>query len=159
MLYDGRNPYDTCDFPEEDHFRKMLDRPEYQAMSAMCKEELIWQNCLEDGTRLRFFKGPDFNTLFDQDMNHSYDVVSDSMPIGRKKVTHPKGVVSKTEFIAHPKTPYTGIFKGCKHAIQRISETVETVPHITKTVPGHAMKFLRDGMYSANWVAMFSFDG
>jgi len=92
-------------------------------------------------------------------MNASYDVVSDTMPLGRKKVTHPVGTVSKVEFIAHPDSPYTGIFRGSKHAIMRISDTVKSVPHKSKTVPGHGVKFLRDGMTSANWVAMFSLDG
>ena len=45
-------------------------------------------------------------------MNLSYDTVSDSMPVKRIKVTHPVGTVTKVEFIAHPDTPYTGIFKG-----------------------------------------------
>ena len=156
MLHDGVDPYKHCHWPEgiED-----FDTPQYQSLSAKCKEELIWKKVLEDGTREKFFTGFEFESLFKQDMNHSYDVVSDTMPQGRKKVTHPVGCVSKMEFIAHPKSTYTGIFRGAKHAIQRISETVKTVPHISKTVPGHGMKFLRDGMYSANWVAMFSFDG
>lgn len=92
-------------------------------------------------------------------MNHSYDVVSDSMPPGRMKVTHPVGTVTKVEFIAHPDTPYTGMFTGSKHGIMRISETVKTTPETSKTVPGHGVKLFRDGMSSANWVAMFSFDG
>lgn len=92
-------------------------------------------------------------------MNLSYDHVGDSMPPGRIKVTHPVGCTAKVEFIAHPDSPYTGIFQGSKHAIMRISETVLSTPEVGKTVPGHAVKFLRDGMYSANWVAMFSFDG
>ena len=41
----------------------------------------------------------------------------------------------------------------------RISDTVFTTPHVTKTVPGFGLKLLRDGMYSANVLAMFSFDG
>lgn len=119
----------------------------------------MWSKSLGDGTRQRFFTGPEFKSLFAQDMNASYDAVTDTMPLGRKKVTHPVGCVSKVEFIAHPDSPYTGIFRGSKHAIMRISDTVKSVPHVSKTVPGHGIKFLRDGMYSANWFAMFSFDG
>lgn len=92
-------------------------------------------------------------------MNHSYDFVTDSMPIGRVKVTHPVGTVTKVEFVAHPDTPYTGIFRGAKYGIMRISDTVATTPSKAMTVPGHGVKFLRDGMSSANWVAMFAFDG
>lgn len=92
-------------------------------------------------------------------MNLTYDTVTDSMPVNRVKVTHPVGTVTKVEFIAHPKTPYTGMFRGAKHGIMRISDTVATTPSVDKTVPGHGVKLLRDGMYSANWLAMFSFDG
>merc|ERR1711981_1474165 len=92
-------------------------------------------------------------------MNLSYDTISDSMPVGRVKMTHPVGTHTKIEFIAHKHTPYTGIFRGAEHGIMRISETVKTVPHKPKTVPGHGVKFYRDGMSSANWVAMFSLDG
>jgi len=136
-----------------------LNTKEYQALSAECKMELIWQKVLQDGSAQRFFVGPEMSTLFSQDMNLTYDFVSDTMPIGRKKVTHPVGVTSKVEFIPHPDTPYTGIFKGCKNAIMRISDTTKSTPEIPKTVPGFGVKFLRDGMSSANMLAMFSFDG
>jgi hypothetical protein len=155
-LYEGKDPYTECHYSGD---KNTLDTPEYQSLSAMCKEEIVWQNILTDGTRERFFTGPEFTTLFSQDMNHSYDIVSDTMPINRKKVTHPVGCVSKLELIAHPDSPYTGVFRGAKHVIQRVSDTVKSVPHVAKTVPGHAVKIFRDGMYSANYVAMFSFDG
>ena len=92
-------------------------------------------------------------------MNLSFDTVSDSMPIGRVKRTHPRGVTTMMEFIAASGTPYTGIFRGCKHAVMRISEFAMTAKEQPKTAPGHAVKFLRDGMASANWFAMFAFDG
>lgn len=92
-------------------------------------------------------------------MNLSFDVVSDTMPVGRVKRTHPRGVTTKMEFIAHPDSPYTGIFQGAKHVIMRISEFSQTTPETPKTAPGHAVKFLRDGMSSANWFGMFAFDG
>jgi hypothetical protein len=92
-------------------------------------------------------------------MNHSFDIVSDTMPLDRIKRTHPVGVVTKVEFIAHPDSPYTGCFQGFKHGIMRTSEFSLTDPADPKTAPGHAVKCLRDGMYSGNWFAMFAFDG
>ena len=89
----------------------------------------------------------------------TYDTVTDSMPVNRVKRTHPVGTHTKVEFIPHPKTPYTGIFRGSKHGVMRISETFETTPETPKTTPGHAVKFFRDGMYSANLLAMFALDG
>ena len=51
------------------------------------------------------------------------------------------------------------MFRGAKHGIMRISDTVATTPEVEMTVPGHGIKWLRDGMSSANWVTMFAFDG
>lgn len=153
--YADEDPYDVCEFPETDHF----DTPEYQALPAICKHEMIWRKVLQDDTRERFYTGTEFQSLFSQDMNQSYDTLSDTMPINRKKVTHPVGITSKIEFIAHPDSPYTGLWRGAKYGIMRISDTTKTVPHITKTAPGFGIKFLRDGMSSGNSVAMFSFDG
>lgn len=92
-------------------------------------------------------------------MNLTYDVVSDNMPVNRLKKTHPVGLSSKIEWIPHPDQPYTGIYRGAKEGIMRISDTTKTVPHKAKTAPGFGIKFPRDGMYSANILAMFSFDG
>lgn len=92
-------------------------------------------------------------------MNLTYDVITDTMPEGRLKKTHPVGLVAKVEFIPHPDQPYTGMFKGAKNGIMRISDTTATTPEINKTTPGFGLKFLRDGMSSANILAMFSFDG
>ena len=45
---------------------------------------------------------------------------------------------------------YTGIFKGAKHAVQRLCEFSMTTPEVPKSSPGLELKFLRDGMSSAN---------
>ena len=149
--------YSDCTMIEGD--TPHLDTPDYQAMSAKCKLENIWRLCLIDERRERFYTGWEFESLFHQDMNLSYDSVTDTMPEGRLKKTHPVGLVAKIEFIAAEDTPYTGIFRGAKHGIMRISETTAVTPEVPKTAPGFGIKFLRDGMYSANSVAMFSFDG
>ena len=40
--------------------------------------------------------------MFDQDMNLTYDTISDTMPVDRLKKSHPVGIHSKIELIAHP---------------------------------------------------------
>jgi len=92
-------------------------------------------------------------------MNVSFDTCSDTMPEGRKKVTHPVGLTAKMEFIPTKDTPYTGMFRGAKHVIMRISDVTQPDPEVAKTAPGHGVKLLRDGMASANWFAMFNLDG
>ncbi len=154
--FGGVDQYADCVFPEDDTH---LDTEEYQSLSAKCKQELIWKHVLVDERRERFYKGFEFESLFDQDMNLSYDTVSDSMPKNRLKKTHPVGLTAKIELIAAPDQPYTGLFKGAKYGIMRISDTTATTPEVPKTAPGFGIKFLRDGMYSGNAVAMFAFDG
>ena len=136
-----------------------LDTPEYQVLSAYCKQQILWERTIENRTPERFFVGSDFKGFFEQDMNMSFDTCSDTMPFNRIKRTHPLGVTTLVEFIPTYDTPYTGIFRGCKHGIMRISEFSLTTPETPKTAPGHGVKFLRDGMASANWFTMFAFDG
>jgi hypothetical protein len=155
-LYGGKDPYADCVFPKD---TSHLDTPEYQAMSALCKNELMWKLVLPDKRRERFYTGYEFESLFNQDMNLTYDSVTDNMPLKRLKKTHPVGLTSKISWIPHPDQPYTGIYRGAEHGIMRISDTTKTVPHIAKTAPGFGIKFPRDGMYSANILAMFAFDG
>jgi hypothetical protein len=151
----------ASDYAECPHLEHLVDfdTPEYQAQSAYCKQQMIWRNVIKDRTPQQFFVGEEFDGFFKQDMNLSFDSVSDTMPPGRIKRTHPVGTTTLMEFIPTYDTPYTGIFQGCKHAVMRISEFATTVPQMAHTTPGHGVKFLRDGMASANWFAMFAFDG
>ena len=112
-----------------------------------------------DQSSSRFFDGTELTSLFTQDMNLSFDHLGDTMPTGRAKVTHPIGVTFKVAFRPESDSPYTGIFKGAQHGIMRISETVRTTKDKAQTSPGFGIKFLRDGMDSADTVTMFSFDG
>ena len=149
---------DECDVEGFKH-QEDLDTPKYQALSAYCKQQIIWERVQRDRTPERFFVGNEFQGLFDQDMNLSFDTVSDTMPTGRIKRTHPRGVTTLMEYIPTYDHEYTGIFRGCKHVVQRISEFSLTTPEAPKTAPGFGVKFLRDGMASANLFAMFAFDG
>ena len=81
------------------------------------------------------------------------------MPEGRVKMTHPRGVVMKVAFRPTSENNYTGIFRGAKHGILRVSDVVRTDPKVPQSSPGFGIKFLRDGMDSADGVAMFSLDG
>lgn len=54
--------------------------------------------------------------------------------------------------------PFTGLFEGSDHGYIRMS-LAKNPKKGTNTVPGFGLKFLRDGMDSANLVAMYSVDG
>ena len=116
--YGGADIFSDCHWPKgtlDKHSQIIntmpdLDTPEYQALSAKCKEELIWRLTLQDPRREGFFKGYQFEGLFNQDMNLTYDVVTDTMPVGRIKKTHPVGTTAKAEWIPKHDQPYTGLF-------------------------------------------------
>ena len=55
--------------------------------------------------------------------------------------------------------PYTGIFQGASQGIARLSLAQEPSPPALTTAPGMGLKFLRDGVDSANLVAMFDVAG
>ena len=97
--------------------------------------------------------------LFYQDPNDTFDHIADTMPEERLKIFHTKGTVTKVSYQSVGDHPYSGIFKGAKHGIMRISEVTRTNPDIVRTSPGFGLKWLRDGVESANGVAMFSFAG
>jgi len=73
-------------------------------------------------------------------------------------MVHQQGIVAKAKFTpvtnddGNYELPYTGIFEsGSEHMIVRLSETGRIIPGVTKGLqPSVAMKFLRNGMKSAN---------
>ncbi len=77
----------------------------------------------------------------------------------RNKTIHAQGVVSKIEWVSSGNHPYTGMFKGADTGYIRMSIAK---PEDTKTpnlAPGMGVKLLRDGVDSANFVAMYGVDG
>ena len=89
------------------------------------------------------------------------------------KVIHTVGVVGRVEWRDLGGHDYSGIFKGAQHGLARwvsvSSTTSASFPRLSlalepdtsklNTAPGMGLKFLRDGMDSANLVAMYSVDG
>ena len=59
--FGGIDPNALCVYPAD---TEDLDSPEYQALSASCKLELMWQKVLADTYREDFFVGPEFTSLF-----------------------------------------------------------------------------------------------
>ena len=151
----ARQDLAPCLFPDDVEFKSRA----YVSQSASCKKRQIWTKIEADKRINRWFDGADFLPLFIQDMNLSFDHVGDAMPIGRTKMTHPRGVHMKVAFKPTTENFYTGIFRGAKHGIMRISESVRTMTSVPQTSPGFGLKWFRDGRPSADTVAMFSFDG
>jgi hypothetical protein len=99
-----------------------------------------------------------------ESMNPSFTGKGDTMPSGRWKFIHNVGTVSKVEFVPANLDLYTGIFKGAKYGLIRLSSAAKPSdskinPLANALGPGMGLKFLRDGMDSANLVSMYSVDG
>ena len=70
----------------------------------------------------------------------------------RPKPFHSVGSVSKIKWIDQGGHPYTGLFKGGDAGLARFSTGGPTWE--TGMKPGFAVKLLRDGIDSGNFVAM-----
>ena len=94
-------------------------------------------------------------------MNPTFDTKGDALPSGllgtREKYIHSVGSVGKVHFVpARSGVPYSGILEGADYGLVRLSSAIAPASYIA---PGMGLKFLRDGMDSANLVAMYSVEG
>ncbi len=85
-----------------------------------------------------------------------FDLRSDEMPAGRKKLIHTYGSVALVEFRANPSTNLTGIFHTGALGVARLS--IATTDQ-SKFAPGMGLKFLVNGKESENIISMYSLDG
>ena len=90
-------------------------------------------------------------------MDPVFDTVGDAMSKKlfrhRKKFIHSVGPVAKVKFIAESGSSYDGIFQGADYGIIRFSSAAKPSENGIPLSPGFGLKFLRDGIDSANLVA------
>ena len=133
----------------------------YILLSAAEKAERLWSNCIENTESATW---PNAKTKFESLMFNSmcptFLTPGDAMPPGRIKFIHSVGVVGRVEWRDIGGHPYTGVFKGAKHGIARLSHA-QYADNSSRTLPapGMGLKFLRSGHDSANLLAMFSVAG
>ena len=132
---------------------------EYLKLSAREKSDKIFRNCLENTSPADWFSSFKMLGLFIESMCPTLTAKGDEMPGGRHKYIHTVGTVARVQWRDLGTHPYTGLFRGADHGIVRLSLAKEPDTDDLTTVPGLGLKFLRDGMDSANLVAMFSLDG
>ena len=134
------------------------DEEELQKFSnagyAKDKHSDLWSKISADKTPSKF---PSPYGILLISMEKSFDTASDVMPSGRAKFIHSVGATCKVKFV-HKGGKYTGIFQGADHGLIRLSSAAE--PSSSQPLaPGMSLKFLRDGVDSANLVSMFSVNG
>lgn len=90
---------------------------------------------------------PTFETPGDTMGKHVFPLYGDM-----HKPIHAVGMMAKVELIVDSKHPFTGIFKsGAKNGLGRIASAWKVEP-AKPNAPGISLKFLRDGVDSANSV-------
>lgn len=139
---------------------------QYQSLSANDKMSKLWSKITEDQTPFEFYNPLILASIFIESMNPTFDHQADSFPFLRKKLIHTVGVIAKGELVMDPANGYSGVFEGASNVLIRLS--VAKKPDFTKTTaeeaqdnftPGMSLKFLRDGLPSANLVAMYGVNG
>ena len=131
----------------------------YIPLSRQAKSDKIWAKITENS------KSGDWHfveTLF-VGQNESFDTLGDEFDCGftgcRDKTIHSVGNVGKVQWIDLGGHPYSGIFKGGDSGYVRMSSAAPVDTKTPNMKPGMGVKFLRDGVDSANFVAMLSVDG
>jgi len=144
-----------------------VSTPEYLALPATEKKQILWDNCLKDTSEAPWFSASELVGIFTEDMCLTMRTVGDMLPweehiFGdhwRNKYIHTVGAVGQVEWKNLGGHPFTGIFEGASQGIVRFSLAKEPDTSALNTAPGMGLKMLRNGMDSANLVAMYSVDG
>merc|ERR1712080_554909 len=138
--------------------------PDYIALPAATKLDHIWENCAADQTSAPWLSMLEVGEIMFESMCPTFNTEGDQLPLGwtgnvRQKYIHSVGTVGKVEWVDMGGHPYTGIFQGASQGIARLSLAQEPSPPALNTKPGMGLKFLRDGIDSANLVAMYGVGG
>jgi len=140
---------------------------DYMSKKAEDKKNEIWSQVMSSKDSSGSFPGAKLAGIFVESMEPTFTAKGDAMPsemLGlttRTKYIHSVGAHGKVRFVSSGSHPYTGIFEGADHGIIRLSSAVApTAGEKGQSIaPGMGLKFLRDGVDSANLVSMWSVDG
>merc|ERR1719266_965488 len=144
-----------------------VSSPEYIALTAAEKSEIIWTNVMEDLTPADWFGVLELPGIFTESMCPTLRAPGDELPWEegiisdgtRYKYIHTVGAVGQVQWVDRGGHSYSGIFSGATKGVVRFSLAKEPSPPGLATAPGMGLKFLRDGVDSANLVAMYSVNG
>jgi len=140
---------------------------DWQNRTAKEKQDILWNNIIANNQSAEF-SVLNLVKLFAENMNPSFDDYRDDFigmagPFGyfeRNKFVHTVGTVGKIQYESVGNHPYTGIFKGSKYGIIRLSTPGAYSSDSTQSfTPAAAIKFLRDGVPSANSFGIGSLEG
>merc|ERR1712038_1171499 len=149
------------------HAFQEVSSPEYIALTAAEKSEIIWNNVMEDLTPADWFGVLELPGIFTESMCPTIRAPGDELPWEegiisdgtRFKYIHTVGAVGQVQWVDRGGHSYSGLFTGATKGVVRFSLAKEPSPPSLNTAPGMGLKFLRDGVDSANLVAMYSVNG
>ena len=132
---------------------------DYIAKSAADKSDFLWEQITSDSSSGSWLHLPG---VLIESMKPTFETPGDDMPCYwdgcRNKDIHSVGTISKVKFVAED-SPFTGAFKGIDYGFVRHSTAAPYNKDKKSLTPGLGLKFLRDGVDSANLVSMLSVDG
>ena len=131
----------------------------YIALSASAKLDQLWTQITSDNKSGSWLHLPG---VLIESMKPTFETPGDDMPCYwdgcRNKDIHSVGTVSKVKFQV-ASSPFSGIFKGADYGLMRHSTAAPYSKLKNNFAPGVGLKFLRDGVDSANVVGAFAIDG
>lgn len=138
--------------------------PEYIAKSAAEKSAQMWDAVMKDTRSGKWYNAVEMGTIMTESMSPTFETEGDEMGKGmlfgtRGKYIHTVGTIGQVGWVSTGNHPYTGIFEGADKGYVRCSVAKEPSKRSDVFAPGIGVKFLRDGVDSANFVAMYSVDG
>ena len=137
----------------------------YLSASAKDKFNALWREISSDQKPGSFPSRAGLAQIFAMDMNASFDHPGDTlkglMLRDRPKFIHSVGVTGHVQFVPSRNAKhFSGLFShGADYGIIRFSSAAKPVEASQPLAPGFGLKFLRNGIDSANLVAMLGVDG
>lgn len=135
--------YDYCTYPTNQA---------YEAQSGSDKLAALWNQITSTPGNGAY---PNVLEILDESINTSFDDNWDVFPPGRTKDIHSMGATCQFNLIVNDASPYTGVFApGTKaQGLVRLG-SAQPVSTSSGVIPGLGIKFMRDGVKSANFVAL-----
>eukprot|EP00591_Stephanopyxis_turris_P006641 CAMPEP_0195512592 /NCGR_PEP_ID=MMETSP0794_2-20130614/4505_1 /TAXON_ID=515487 /ORGANISM="Stephanopyxis turris, Strain CCMP 815" /LENGTH=398 /DNA_ID=CAMNT_0040640415 /DNA_START=112 /DNA_END=1309 /DNA_ORIENTATION=+ len=131
-------------------------RAEFRKVAGGNKEKYLWNQLSKDKQGANWPNQGDEDFFFRKDLEDSFGWCSDWRPWPGNKFIHPIGAVAKIKFVPSGQNhQYTGLFKGADYGVARLSLTSKR--NNNGIAPSIGIKFFRDGLPSANIVAMLWF--
>merc|ERR1711997_1106587 len=130
---------------------KDSSKPDYVSLDWKTKHDMIWNKVRANDSFGAFYRA---DIVFESVVT-TFEAEWDVLPAGRKKTLHGIGAICPWTIEVSPDSPFTGVFKaGAKvHGFIRMGSGIDIMgPDAKGRLPGAAIKILRTGTTSANWV-------